>query len=480
MNRYFLKKSSGYRNNNIALPWLYFDLVELMLLGITFPIAIWVMNVLFMRDIEIKTGIALFSISLILMSWFVISRIMALSKIPRAFRYPTYIFQFARLTFIVLLGLIIVKFLFRLTSIPVLLIVIYVLIMFIFTLLFRLLNFKAMHVSRSFGLNAHRVLIIADAFSDGIIEALMIQKEWGFTVVAILTDSKLIKAKYGPHITILTGQDNLKSMTDNLVIDEVIYCKRNLEIDLIREIENLCKEIGIIFRIQSSVSPLEPVDFQLKTFNNRRDLSLVDTSSGRISFVLKTMTDMYFSILALIILIPFFFIIAVVIKISSRGPVFFKQERIGRRGRKFKLFKFRTMVLHAENQLEKLKAMNEADGPVFKIRYDPRITMIGRVLRNTGLDELPQLYNVIRGEMSLIGPRPPLEDEVSQYERWQLRRLSVKPGITCSWQIVPNRHNVSFIEWMELDLDYIDNWNIATDLVLFIKTIGTFFRAGGH
>ena len=122
------------------------------------------------------------------------------------------------------------------------------------------------------------------------------------------------------------------------------------------------------------------------------------------------MAEIYFSILVLIILIPFFFIIAVVIKMSSRGPVFFKQERIGLRGRKFNLFKFRTMVLHAEKQLEKLKAMNEADGPVFKIRYDPRITMIGRVLRNTGLDELPQLYNVIKGEMSLIGPRPPLED----------------------------------------------------------------------
>jgi lipopolysaccharide/colanic/teichoic acid biosynthesis glycosyltransferase len=130
--------------------------------------------------------------------------------------------------------------------------------------------------------------------------------------------------------------------------------------------------------------------------------------------------------------------------------------------------------------LEKLKALNEADGPVFKIRYDPRITMVGRVLRNTGLDELPQLYNVLKGEMSLIGPRPPLETEVIQYERWQLRRLSVKPGITCSWQIVPNRHDVSFEDWMKLDLEYSDNWNIITDLSLFIKTIGTFFRAGGH
>jgi lipopolysaccharide/colanic/teichoic acid biosynthesis glycosyltransferase len=192
------------------------------------------------------------------------------------------------------------------------------------------------------------------------------------------------------------------------------------------------------------------------------------------------MVDIYFSILSLIFLLPFLAMIAILIKISSMGPVLFTQERIGRRGRKFKLYKFRTMVLDAEEQLKKLKVLNEADGPVFKITYDPRITGIGRFLRKTGLDELPQLYNVIKGEMSPIGPRPPLEEEVNQYERWQLRRLSVKPGITCSWQIVRDRHGVSFEEWMKLDLQYIDNWNLGKDFVLFIQTIRTFFRAGGH
>jgi lipopolysaccharide/colanic/teichoic acid biosynthesis glycosyltransferase len=169
-----------------------------------------------------------------------------------------------------------------------------------------------------------------------------------------------------------------------------------------------------------------------------------------------------------------------IIKIGSKGPVFFRQERIGLRGRKFRLYKFRTMVVDAESQLKILKARNEADGPVFKIKEDPRITRVGKLLRKTGLDELPQLFNVVRGEMSLIGPRPPLEEEVKQYERWQLRRLSVKPGITCTWQIIPDRHDVSFEEWMELDLNYIDNWNLFKDLGLFFKTVRTFFMAGGH
>ena len=169
-----------------------------------------------------------------------------------------------------------------------------------------------------------------------------------------------------------------------------------------------------------------------------------------------------------------------IIKTGSKGPVFFRQERIGLRGRKFKLYKFRTMVVDAEEQLKLLKERNEADGPVFKIKDDPRITRVGKFLRKTGLDELPQLFNVIRGEMSLVGPRPPLEEEVKQYERWQLRRLSVKPGLTCTWQIVPNRHDVSFEEWMELDLHYIDTWNLGKDVELFFKTVRTFFLAGGH
>ena len=249
---------------------------------------------------------------------------------------------------------------------------------------------------------------------------------------------------------------------------------------MIKEVVAVCNEVGVIFRLQSSVSPLDPTEFQLKTLNKTKDLSIVDVPSNSLSLTLKSMGDIYFSILAMILLIPVFLTIALIIKVSSKGPVFFMQERIGLRGRKFKLFKFRTMVVNAEEQLKKLQARNEADGPVFKIKDDPRITSVGRFLRKTGLDEFPQFLNVIRGEMSLVGPRPPLEEEVKQYERWQLRRLSVKPGITCTWQIVPNRHDVSFEEWMELDLYYIDNWNLSKDFGLFFKTVRSFFIAGGH
>jgi lipopolysaccharide/colanic/teichoic acid biosynthesis glycosyltransferase len=172
--------------------------------------------------------------------------------------------------------------------------------------------------------------------------------------------------------------------------------------------------------------------------------------------------------------------IALLIKITSRGPIIFRQERVGLRGRKFYIFKFRTMVQNAEELKEALMTQNESDGPAFKIRKDPRITAIGAVLRKTGLDELPQLFNVLRGEMSLIGPRPPLPKEVEKYERWHLRRLSVKPGITCTWQIIPNRNEVRFENWMKLDIQYIDDWSIRKDLELIFRTIKTIIYGSGY
>ena len=473
-------KIRDYKLNNKGRAKGFIDLMELLLASITFPLTIWLTKKYIIPDMEVKTLEAIFFFAFILMSWFVLSRITAMAKIPRTQRYLTLAFQFARSAFIVFIGLLVIKVIFRLTSLPVLLIVVYVSNLFILTLAFRMLAFRALKAYRSYGRSSHHVLIIADAFSDGVIENLLLQKEWGFKIVSILTDSKLIKAKYGSQIKILSSQEKLQNVIDNSVIDEVIYCKRDVDIELIKKVVGICNEVGVVFRLQSSVSPLDPTEFQLKTLNKTKDLSIVDIPSNSLSLIVKSMGDIYFSILAVILLIPVFLTVAIILRAGSKGPVFFRQERIGLRGRKFKLFKFRTMVIDAEEQLKKLQARNEADGPVFKIKDDPRITRVGRFLRKTGLDELPQLMNVVRGEMSLVGPRPPLEDEVNQYERWQLRRLSVKPGITCTWQIVPDRHDVSFEQWMELDLHYIDNWNLRKDLELFFKTVKTFFVAGGH
>jgi lipopolysaccharide/colanic/teichoic acid biosynthesis glycosyltransferase len=189
--------------------------------------------------------------------------------------------------------------------------------------------------------------------------------------------------------------------------------------------------------------------------------------------------DIFGAILGILLFLPFFLIVGVLIKLTSPGPIIYTQTRVGLRGRQFELYKFRTMVINADEIRRNLQDQNEADGPAFKIKDDPRITNIGGFLRRTGLDELPQLFNIIKGEMSLIGPRPPLQEETVQYKRWQLRRLSVKPGLSCFWQIKPDRNSIKFEKWMELDLAYIDNWSLRLDFVILLKTIKTILKRTG-
>jgi len=161
---------------------------------------------------------------------------------------------------------------------------------------------------------------------------------------------------------------------------------------------------------------------------------------------------------------------AILIRLTSSGPVLFRQKRCGLNGRQFVMYKFRSMVNNAEQLRVEVEGLNEMDGPVFKSSRDPRITTIGKIIRRFSFDELPQVFNVLRGDMSLVGPRPPLPDEVARYERWQRRRLSMKPGMTCLWQI-SGRNEVSFEDWMKLDLTYIDNWSLLLDLKILLKTV---------
>jgi exopolysaccharide biosynthesis polyprenyl glycosylphosphotransferase len=189
-----------------------------------------------------------------------------------------------------------------------------------------------------------------------------------------------------------------------------------------------------------------------------------------VQLAIKRLFDVAASSAALAALAPLMLSVAVVIKLSSRGPVLFKQQRVGRHGRPFHMLKFRSMVVNAEELKAKLMALNEQAGPVFKMKRDPRITPIGRFIRKFSIDELPQLINVLRGEMSLVGPRPPVPSEVARYEAWQRRRLSVRPGLTCVWQ-VSGRNEISFEEWMYLDMQYIDHWSLAQDFELILRTV---------
>ncbi|HYW95388.1 MAG TPA: sugar transferase [Bacteroidales bacterium] len=475
-----VSKLNDYRINSKGKMKLVLDAVEFLAVIISFPISIFIVKKFFIPSWDINISVTCLFSAYLIVSWYVLSRITAMAKIPRTQRYITLIFQFIRVNFIILFALLFIKVAFRLTSIPLAFIFTYVLLTLTSTLFIRLNSYRFLQIYRANGYDLHHVLIIADSFSDRVIERLFHQKEWGFQIKGIITNSKLIKAKYSKDIPIIEWPSDIKAIIDRNVIDEVIYCKSAIDDQQVKEISEICNEVGVIFRMQSSVSPLSPLQLQLKTLNNTDQLTLVDIPSNNLSLILKTVTDIYFSFSALVLLSPVMLMLAIIIKLDSKGPVFFKQERIGLRGRKFQLYKFRTMVINAEKMLDNLKDKNQADGPVFKIKKDPRITRIGLILRKTGLDEIPQFYNVLKGEMSLIGPRPPLESEVRCYERWQLRRLSVKPGITCTWQVIPNRNEVKFEKWMRMDLNYIDNWSLIKDFQLIFKTIRTIFLAGGR
>lgn len=203
--------------------------------------------------------------------------------------------------------------------------------------------------------------------------------------------------------------------------------------------------------------------------------------SDRVYWRGRRSQDVILSLLALIVCAPVMLLIAILIVVDNpkAGPVF-SQTRIGRDGKPFKFYKFRSMCPGAENQLEKLLKLNEMTGPVFKIKDDPRITRVGRILRITSLDELPQLWNVLKGDMSIVGPRPALPREVEQYDEYEKQRLYVTPGLTCYWQIQPNRNEMSFEEWLELDLQYISERSFWVDWKIILKTFGAILGMNGE
>lgn len=201
---------------------------------------------------------------------------------------------------------------------------------------------------------------------------------------------------------------------------------------------------------------------------------LIIKEERKIYLIAKRSLDILGSLLGIICLSPIFLITAIAIKLESKGNIIFKQKRVGLNGKEFEMYKFRSMVVNAEELKEKLAKENQMSGPMFKIKSDPRITKVGKFIRKTSIDELPQLINILKGDMSLVGPRPSLPKEVEQFEPWMKRRLEVKPGLTCYWQ-VSGRNSIDFEDWMKLDVKYVEERNFWIDIKLIFKTIGVLF-----
>ena len=275
----------------------------------------------------------------------------------------------------------------------------------------------------------------------------------------------------GPTGSATPAIERIATLIAQQPIDEVFVA---LPLDsgqaIIRAIVALCEEQGITVRLASAV--VEPIlaRAQVDEVDGRPIITIFTGPPDSLPLAIKRGIDLVLSSVAILFALPLFAVIALVIKADSRGPVLFPQERVGFNRRRFRALKFRTMVEDADQQQAALESLNEADGPVFKIRKDPRITRSGRWLRRLSLDELPQLFNVLRGDMSLVGPRPlPLRDVSRIDVRAHKRRFSVRPGITCLWQV--NGREPRFEEWIKQDMEYIDNWSLGLDLRIILKTI---------
>lgn len=262
-------------------------------------------------------------------------------------------------------------------------------------------------------------------------------------------------------------------------IDEVLFTDATQYFPTIEELAQIAAEEGVRVTLAADLFSLKIFQSDISYFGSVPLIHYHPFQGDGLSLFAKRMLDIALSGVALAILSPLLLVTALAIKLESKGPVFFRQQRIGLNGRIFTLLKFRSMIQDAEKLLPALRHRNEMQGPVFKLKHDPRVTWVGKWIRRFSIDELPQLINVLRGDMSLVGPRPPLPEEVSEYVRKHRRRLSMRPGITCTWQVSGRNENPDFEKWMELDLDYVDNWSLKKDITLLLKTIPAVITGSG-
>jgi len=320
------------------------------------------------------------------------------------------------------------------------------------------------------GAISHQILVVGtlDDVSP-LLEVLRRHQEWGIRVLGILqADDASAEELDGARI--MGRIADLPRVLELHAVDEVMVTGSSMSVDTLRQVADSCEELGVTFSMDANFLGLSISKAQLADLDGWHVLSFSAIPEDAEALAVKRAMDVLLSGLALLALAPVFALTALAIKLEDGGPIFFGQERSGLYGRGFKMWKFRSMVIDAEARKAELARLNEMGGPVFKIKSDPRVTRVGRLIRKASIDELPQFWNVFRGEMSLVGPRPPLPREVEEYQRWQRRRLSMRPGITCIWQ-VSGRNHIDFETWMKLDLEYIDNWSLFLDIKLLLRTV---------
>lgn len=329
--------------------------------------------------------------------------------------------------------------------------------------------------ARKSGYNYRYLLMVgANARAAELARKLMNRPELGYKLVGFVAESAESKQAWelGGNTGAVIGMvDDIRRILERERVDEMLVC---LSVEAkFRTVTNIiadARDLGIVLRIVPEISEgIVLKKLHIEEFENEFVITFF-REQLLLQLLVKRMVDIGVAASILVLLLPVMAIVALLIKLTSPGPVLFAQDRVGMNQRRFRLYKFRSMIVNADEKKKELAHLNELDGPAFKMANDPRITRVGRFIRKTSIDELPQLFNVLKGQMSLVGPRPPLPSEVSQYEWLFRRRLSVKPGITCVWQ-VSGRSGTTFDEWMKMDKQYVENWSLLLDFKILLKTI---------
>ena len=305
--------------------------------------------------------------------------------------------------------------------------------------------------------------------------------ELGYRILGFVDEDwpQIDNFKIGGHSLVASLSDLPDFLRDNVVDEVANYLPLASFYEHAAKVASLCELHGIILRFDSDIFGLKSERSRLDVLTGDHHITCYPGRWRGWPVLAKRIFDFVGALLLLVLVSPLLLVVAVFMKLDSSGPIFFFQERIGYNKRRFRIYKFRTMVQGAEHLIDRLEEFNEVSGPVFKIKNDPRITSIGKFLRRSSIDELPQLLNVLKGDMSLVGPRPlPVRDYAGFNEDWQRRRFSVRPGITCLWQ-VNGRSSITFEQWMKLDLQYMDEWSLWLDLKILARTIPAVLKGSG-
>lgn len=337
------------------------------------------------------------------------------------------------------------------------------------------------------------VLLLRDRITAWFYRRAIVKGDWREDIIlageeAAIKDfwrsvSNALKLELNPVERVKLHSGDVEALTDALhrhSVGRVVLCFQNMKIETVQRAIEACELEGVEAWLSADFIHTSVARPAFDTMSGRPMLVFRATPELSWAILCKGAMDRVGAAMALILLAPLMALIALAIKLTSPGPVLFRQERCGLHGRKFTMLKFRSMVEGAEKQRDKLEAHNEMSGPVFKLSSDPRITPIGRILRRTSLDEIPQFINVLRGEMSLVGPRPLPTYEVMRFGKHSYRRrLSMKPGLTCLWQVRGRNQVTDFEDWVRMDLEYIDNWSLGLDLVILLRTIPVVLLGAG-